>query len=153
MLASLSLLDPPTAGRLLDVQLAAYRVEAELIGFEGIPVLFDTLDTLQACEETFLGWYEAGILAGAISYKTEEDVIDIHRLVVHPDYFRRGIGEALVNGVLLAFADRASRFVVATGAENAPARRLYEKLGFVLIGSVEVEPGLWIAQYAKEAAG
>ena len=39
----LDLADPATAADVLRVQRAAYRVEAELIGFDGIPPLHEPL--------------------------------------------------------------------------------------------------------------
>lgn len=40
------------------------------------------------------------------------------------------------------------RTTVSTGRTNAPARRLYERLGFDELGETEVEPGLWVTRLA-----
>ena len=39
------------------------------------------------------------------------------------------------------------RVQVATGRDNAPARRLYESFGFVHTEDQEVLTGLWLARY------
>ncbi|RAP78646.1 GNAT family N-acetyltransferase [Paenibacillus montanisoli] len=145
----LDLTDHRQAEQLLEVQLPAYRIEAELIGFDGIPGLRDTADTLRVCDEVFYGCFEDGVLAGAISYKAEDGIVDIHRLVVHPSYHRRGIGERLVRFVLEQFRGRVTAFIVSTGAANLPAKRLYAKLGFEEVRDVEAAPGLFITEFRR----
>ena len=49
--------DLSMAQRVLEIQKAAYTIEAELIGTFNIPPLKDTLETLQASDETFYGWW------------------------------------------------------------------------------------------------
>ncbi|SFJ68476.1 Acetyltransferase (GNAT) family protein [Paenibacillus sp. UNC496MF] len=149
MIEPISLTDPAAVRELLAVQRAAYRIEAELIGFDGIPGLRDTEASLAACGETFYGRYESGALAGAISFKTDAGTIDIHRLVVHPAQFRKGIGESLLRHALALYAGRAERFLVATGAANLPALRLYRKLGFAESRVFEPVPGLRIAELER----
>lgn len=133
---------------LLEVQRAAYLVEAELIGSSAIPALQEDLEALQSSDEIFYGYWLDGELAGAISYKREGEVLDIYRLVVHPGYFRRGIGKALVSFVE-GVEEGIERIIVSTGSRNAPAKRLYEGLGFSEVGVKEVIPGLWITLFEK----
>ena len=106
-LSRLDLDDLETASALLELQRRAYRVEADLIGFDGIPPLHETLAELQQCGETFLGaMLDEGKLAGAVSWRFSERTIDIHRLVVDPDAFRRGTGSLLVRAALRGRAGR-----------------------------------------------
>ncbi|GCE11080.1 GNAT family N-acetyltransferase [Tengunoibacter tsumagoiensis] len=133
---------------LLEVQQAAYQVEAALIGSTAIPALKEDLETLQNCGETFYGYWIEDSLAGAISYKREGEVLDIYRLVVHPYYFRRGIGKALVRFIEEA-EDHIKKIIVSTGTKNLPAKKLYEVLGFRETGEREVMPGLWITLFEK----
>jgi hypothetical protein len=51
----LDLSDPGTLRRVWDLPRAAYAVEAELIGFDGIPPLRESLQELLDCGESFLG--------------------------------------------------------------------------------------------------
>jgi ribosomal protein S18 acetylase RimI-like enzyme len=76
----------------------------------------------------------------------QDGVLDLHRLVVDPSCAQRGLGRALVQHLLDAHPDRPA--VVSTGRDNAPARRLYEGLGFAEVGTVEVLPGLQVVRYA-----
>jgi ribosomal protein S18 acetylase RimI-like enzyme len=85
---------------------------------------------------------------GAVSYNKEDDTVDIHRLVVRPDHFRRGIGRSLMVHVE-EVAGTVDRIIVSTGARNAPARRLYRSLGFHETGESEAVPGLWITSFEK----
>jgi ribosomal protein S18 acetylase RimI-like enzyme len=146
-LVGLDISDPEVREAVLQLQRVAYRVEAELIGSDGIPPLWETLDDLQTCSETFLGAFVDGRLAGAISWRFGAGTIDIHRLVVHPDQFRRGVATALVRGAL-ENEPAAERAIVQTGAENAPAAALYLREGFERIGDVELS-GLRISRFEK----
>src|SRR5919201_3614970 len=89
-LVPIDITDRETAQAVLQLQRLAYRVEAELIGSDGIPPLRETLEELRTCGEEFLGSLVEGQLVGAISWRFGADTIDIHRLVVHPAHFRRG---------------------------------------------------------------
>ncbi|MBN3526997.1 GNAT family N-acetyltransferase [Paenibacillus apiarius] len=148
MIKRISIVDEQTASQVLAVQLPAYRVEADLIRFEDIPPLKDNISSLQQCGETFHGYYVGERLAGAVSYKQEGETIDIHRMIVHPDYFRRGIAQALLQHVERMHPD-AHMFIVATGARNEPAKRLYEKNGYELVREQEAAPGLILAFFQK----
>ncbi|MFI6989954.1 GNAT family N-acetyltransferase [Nonomuraea wenchangensis] len=138
--------DDPLGGQLLAVQKAAYAVEAELIGDDRIPPLHESLAELRARDLRWLAAFDGGELSGAVAWAESSDELDIDRLVVAPSMARRGIGRALVEAVLARAGGR--RVVVSTGRDNVPARRLYEGLGFTLLGETEVIPKLWIARYA-----
>jgi ribosomal protein S18 acetylase RimI-like enzyme len=147
-LVRLDLSDASIASQLLELQREAYRVEAALLGSNEIPPLRETLPELQAGGETFLGALVDGVLAGAISWKLDGDTIDLHRLVVHPAHFRKGIGVALVRAALAA-EPTARRAIVQTGAANAPAVALYRQEGFEPAGEIEPVPGLRVACFTK----
>jgi ribosomal protein S18 acetylase RimI-like enzyme len=150
VIEALDLSDPATAGEVLELQRAAYRIEAQLIGFDGMPPLHETLEELVACGETFLGCRLDGRLVGAVSYRRAGDLVDVHRLVVAPAAFRCGIGSALVRQ--LELAERGvSRIVVQTGSRNEPALALYAGLGFSAVGSREVAPGIEVTLLERVA--
>ena len=147
MIRRLDLSNEVETAELLALQKAAYTVEAELIGSSEIPPLKDTLRDLMRCGETFYGCFEKGRLVGAISYKCEGRVLDVHRLVVHPDHFRKGIGRSLV--LHLENAERtAGRIVLSTGTKNYPATKLC--LGFREAAEAEVAPAVHISFFEKE---
>lgn len=116
------------AETVLNLQIPAYKVEADIIGSDEIPPLKDTVETIQSCEETFYGYYLHEELCGAISVKVTDEEVDIHRLIVHPDHFRKGIAQKLLDFVENQFQNRVLK--VATGAKNTPAVQFYEKNGF-----------------------
>ncbi len=135
--------------RLLAVQHAAYAIEAKIIGDDRIPPLSETLEELRARPLRWLGAFDEGeLLVGAVAWEETVDEVDIDRLVVDPGAHRRGVGRALVEEVMNRADGR--RIVVSTGRDNAPARKLYERLGFAGLDEVEVIPGLWIANYAYD---
>jgi hypothetical protein len=91
MIRLLDLTQLDIANSILELQRASYLVEAELIEFYQIPQLSESLSSLQACQETFYGYYIGDALAGIISFKVVKDVLDIHRVAVHPKSFRTWI--------------------------------------------------------------
>jgi ribosomal protein S18 acetylase RimI-like enzyme len=143
----ISALSPDHPG-LHDLQRAAYRIEAGIIGDDRIPPLHETPEELRAQPLTWLGAFDDdGALAGAVAWEETAEEIDLNRLMVAPAAHRRGIGRALVKEVMARAGGR--RVVVSTGRANAPARMLYERLGFTLTGESEPVPGLWVVHYAS----
>lgn len=139
--------DRSLAESILAVQKAAYAVEAELIGDDRIPLLHETVGDLSAADVLWAAAEVEGSLAGAIAWTSGGE---IDRLVVSPDFHRRRVGRALVAFALREIPDPRVR--VATGRDNAPARRLYESLGFVHTEDQQVRPGLWLARYYRPEA-
>jgi GNAT superfamily N-acetyltransferase len=117
MIRKLNLQHEVEAQHLQDLQQKSYTVEARLIGYHDIPPLHDSLERLQQCTETFYGYFvKRQCLVGAISYKREGRVLDIHRLMVHPNHFRKGIAASLLQFVERA-EDGVDTITVATGAK------------------------------------
>lgn len=129
------------AKKIQRIQRPAYLVEAELMGFEGIPQLKESVLEIQNSGETFLGYFEQELLKGFISYKKENNTIDIHRLVVDPEHFRKGIGRELLASLTKAF--EGMEFIVSTGKANKPAKNLYTSFGFTESEDFEVAPGIF----------
>lgn len=143
VLRQLDMNDTETLEQLWYLQQSAYRIEADLLGFDRIPPLMDTIDDLRHCKEIFYGWWDEAELMGAISYEVPEpDVIDICRLMVHPRSFRQGIGSRLLEHVLQITGFPIHR--IATGARNTPALRLYERAGFQFRREEEIAPGVYL---------
>ena len=145
----LDLSDRDTAAQVLAVQRAAYRIEADLIGFDGIPQLAESLDELQAKQLEWLGIRDRHKrVTAALAFSESDSVIDIDRLVVAPGSLRRGYARALVSAL-----PTNRTVVVSTGEGNHPARALYESLGFTRTHGEEVVPGLMITHFRREAIG
>ncbi len=149
MIKKIDITNPKLAEEVLCVQIPSYEVEAKLIDFYDIPPLRDTVSTLQQCGETFYGCYLDGELSGVISIKVEEGLIDIHRLMVHPQHFRKGIAKRLLD-FIESVGEGNETLIVSTGSGNAPAIYFYEKNGFIKTGETKVMEGLSITSFEKK---
>jgi ribosomal protein S18 acetylase RimI-like enzyme len=145
----LDLADPDVASAVLALQRESYAIEAALIGDERIPMLIETIDELRSAGLEWLGVIDDAGLTGAVSWKVLDDgTVDIHRLVVAPRAFRRGVASALLDALDVAYPDRV--MVVSTGTANAPALRLYGRRGFHATSVREVIPGLSITELERQ---
>lgn len=148
----LDLADDAAAAAVHRIGLASYAVEAELIGFAGIPALGESLERMR---ERPLHWLGAvgqdGAVHGFLAWAAEPDgAVGIDRLCVDPALFRRGVATRLLRHALAeVFPGR--RVGVSTGAANAPAVALYERLGFVRGADFSPVPGLRMASFALDA--
>ena len=104
------------ATSILQVQIPAYKVEADYLNSTAIPRLYDTVNDIQSCVETFYGYFSENKLVGFISFVQEEKLIDIHRLVVSPDFFQ-GIATKLLIYIFNMFPSSMT-YIVQTGKAN-----------------------------------
>ncbi|MFB5678594.1 GNAT family N-acetyltransferase [Paenibacillus terreus] len=143
MIRALSLQDDDTLEQLWRLQHVAYRLEAEKIGFDKIPPLLDTMDTLRVCGEQFYGAVnEDEEIIGAIATEAEQPgSLTISRMMVHPAHFRKGIAGSLIEHVLEQHRD-VPLFIVSTGTLNTPAVSLYQKYGFRPVAVQQIAPGV-----------
>ncbi|MFD3260320.1 GNAT family N-acetyltransferase [Paenibacillus lentus] len=136
------------AKRMIDIQIPAYKVEAELIGFEGIPQLQDTAEKMMECREQFVGYMLDGELVAFISYEETDQEVEICRLVVHPYHFRKKIATILVEHIVETIS-QGRPIRVNTGALNFPAKGLYQMFGFRQVRDIEVAPGVFITELRR----
>ncbi|MFD6439622.1 GNAT family N-acetyltransferase, partial [Peribacillus sp. NPDC060186] len=68
MIKKIQVLDYNYSQELFTLQRKAYLIEADIIEFTDIPPLLETYDQFINCNETFIGFFKADTLAGAISY-------------------------------------------------------------------------------------
>ena len=74
-------------------------------------------------------------LAGYVGSQTVLGESDMMNLAVDPDYRRKGLGKELILSLIEALRQRESRcLTLEVRDSNAPARALYEGLGFQEIG-------------------
>ncbi|MGW1341455.1 GNAT family N-acetyltransferase [Kribbella sp. NPDC002412] len=148
MIRPLDLSDRALAERVLAIQRAAYAVEAELIGFDGIPPLQEDLDGLMASTEHWLGRYDGDVLVGAVAYEfPDQDTVDISRLIVDPAHARRGHGRALLDH--LDQLEPRPVSIVSTGTANTPAINLYKSRGYHETARIEIAPGVTVTQFSR----
>lgn len=141
---------PATAKEILQLQKTAYAIEAELIGFSDLPPIKNTVDSIMHSEEQFIGYIEDHKILGVLSYKEEEGFIDIHRLMVNPSSFRKGIAQALLSYLFENSSPSPYPFIVQTGTQNTPAINLYEKNHFQTVQEIEIEPDVHMVLLRRE---
>lgn len=137
MIKEIYITNPMIAREFLELQKLAYQIEAELIGYDQLPPLRETIDQLLESTEACLGYYVANKLVGAISYELEQEgasitSLTICKMIVHPQYFKQGIASQLIQHLLdLCASKQVDEMMVSTGSKNIPAIQLYQKFGFV----------------------
>ncbi|MEV4266708.1 GNAT family N-acetyltransferase [Kribbella sp. NPDC049584] len=148
MITPLDVTDHALAEGLLQIQHAAYAIEAELIGFDGIPPLQEDLAGLMQSTEHWLGRYDGSTLVGAVAYEfPDDDTVEISRLVVDPAHARRGHGRALLD--YLDQLEPRPISLVSTGSANTPAVNLYKSRGYVESGRTTIAPGTQITHFRR----
>lgn len=75
--------------------------------------------------------------------------MDVQRLIVYPEHFRKGIGRSLVKHVE-KLESSAGKLIVSTGAANHPAKNLYLSLGFRMTGEAKATPSTQVALFEKD---
>lgn len=135
------------AEEIVRLQKASYIIEAELISFMQIPPLLESTEDIINSDEVYYGYYVENKLAGMISYVLENAELDICKVAVHPDFFKRGIATELLKHI--EQTPDIKRITVSTGLKNDPAVKLYISQGFAKIAEIEVVEGLWIAKFEK----
>ena len=116
------------AKEIRDIFQASYTVEAELLKAIDFPPLKRTISQFLNSNSEFYAYYLIKNIAGVIEIENDEDLTHIQSLVVHPKYFRTGIGRKLVQFILDNY--KAKIFTVETGIDNHPAIKLYKRFGF-----------------------
>ena len=131
MIKIIDISNSKNAEDVLNIQIPSYKVEAEIIGSYEIPPLKDTVYTLQHCGETFFGYYENEELCGVISIQIDDDDVHIHRLIVHPNHFRKGIAQLLLNFIETKFEIETIK--VATGSKNIQQLVFIKRMDFEIL--------------------
>ena len=132
------------------IQLAfrdSYEVEAALLGAIDFPPLKRTLQNFVTSTNEFFGIWEENVLTAAIELKIEIEYIHIQSLIVHPSFFRKGLASKVLQFVIDRYETKM--FVVETGADNEPAKRLYEKIGFQEVLQWDTDHGIRKAKFEK----
>ena len=78
---------------------------------------------------------DGGEILGYIGSQSVLDAADVMNLAVSPDHRRKGIGEKLIKALTRYLQENGViALLLEVRVSNAPAIRLYEKLGFVQVG-------------------
>ena len=149
MIEKLNNKDRSTAEQMKVVFNASYAIEGALLQAVNFPPLQRQLEEYMHTDTEFYGFWVEDHLAAAMELHFDATQIHIQSLVVHPDYFRRGIGKQLVQFVFDSFTTEL--FMVETGAANGPAIALYEKLGFTEVLQWDTSFGIRKVRFEKKS--
>jgi len=133
--------------RIYSIFQVSYKVEAELLNMDCFPPLNRNSENILTSDSEFYAFWKKDEVVGLVEIFTENEVTDIQSLVVHPQYFRQGIGMELVTFITNAIDSKL--FVVETGIDNFPAVKLYGKLGFIEKRQWETKEGIIIVRFEK----
>ena len=145
--------DPAQLAGLWSVWRAAYAQEAQGLGLapEDFPPLCRDEHSLRQDTAPAMLATAAGQCLGAIVYQPQAvgAEVAIEALLVAPAWQRRGIGSALLIGLMRAHPQ--ARLRVSTARANTPALALYRRLGFEVGPHWEVAQGLVLLSLSRPA--
>ena len=128
---------------LYDLQLLAFESEAEMIGSRDVPAL---MESREHHREDFSNWTtlklvnDAGEIVGAIRYRPDGELIDVGRLMVHPEYRHQGLAQMMLEEVDRACPDKVRELYTCT--KSWINIRLYTKMGYTAVKEVTENSGL-----------
>jgi ribosomal protein S18 acetylase RimI-like enzyme len=128
---------------ILDIQKKAFYSEAEFYHNFNIQPLTQTLSEMEEeCRgKVVLKAMINGKIVGSIRANVHETGCWVNKLVVLPEFQRQGIGEKLLREIETYFPD-AEKFTLGTGAYSESNIRLYEKVGYKIIGHETFHDGI-----------
>lgn len=115
---------------ILQLQYLAYQSEAELLGNKDIPPLKQTLNEIisEYNDGIILKIENKGAIIGSVRAVLKNDTVYIGKLMVHPDFRRRGLGKKLLSEIESYFLNK--RYELFTSTRSKDNIRLYESLGY-----------------------
>lgn len=128
---------------ILQLQYLAYQSEAALFGNKEIPPLKQTLD--EVVEEFNSGIIlkmidENNRIIGSVRAKELDGTVYIGKLMVHPDYRRRGFSSRLMTEIENHFPNK--RYELFTSTRSIDNIRLYTRLGYKIFDSKVIDDEL-----------
>ncbi|MBN1378307.1 MAG: GNAT family N-acetyltransferase [Gammaproteobacteria bacterium] len=123
--------DKTDATEILALQKLVYLGEAEKYNDFTIPPLIQSLDEIKSELDSyvFLKAELKSLIVGSVRAHNLNDTWHIGRLIVHPDYQRKGIGGCLLLEIE-KHLDHANRLEIFTGSDSLSTIRLYERYGY-----------------------
>jgi len=124
---------------ILALQKLAYKSEAEIYNDFNIPPMVQTLESIEKGFENqfFIKVLVDGRIIGSVRAYAEEGTCYIGRLIVHPDFQKRGIGTKLMNEIEKIFSTY-QRFELFTGDRSEKNIYLYQKLGYKIFKTAKI---------------
>ena len=128
---------------LYKLQILAFKSEAEMIGSCEVPALQESPEHHRA---DFTNWKtlkllnDTGDIIASIRFKIYDDMIEIGRLMTHPDYRLQGFAQKLLEVVDEMYPDLVKELYTCT--KSWTNIRLYEKMGYKSYSEVTETSGL-----------
>ena len=133
------------------LQLLTFESEAEMIASRLIPALMESEADYSG---TFNQWHtykmvdDAGKIIGGIRYQYDAGVVEVGRLMVHPNYRQQGLARKL-----LVFVDEQcsqDRRVLYTCTKSWINIKLYTKMGYKAVREIQDDTGLSFVYMEKQ---
>lgn len=127
------------APEIFALQKIVYQNEAEIYNDYSLAPLRQTLAEMKVQFETriFLKAVVNGKIIGSVRGGREGDTVHLSRLIVHPYFWKRGIGTKLIEDIEAAFPD-APRFETFTGQKSRHTMGPYQSLGYTVFRQEKV---------------
>ena len=124
---------------------SSYLIEAKILAVEDFPPLNRTINNIINSVNNFYAFFSNKNFIAIIEIDCKGQSTHIQSLVVSPVFFRKGIGNKMVDFALKKYSP--SLFSVETGVDNAPARSLYEKYGFLEVKQWDTDHNIKKVRY------
>lgn len=134
---------------ILELQYLAYQTEAALFGTNDIPPLKQTLEEVKAefWEGTIIIVKDGSKIIGSVRMKEKDNTVYIGKLMVHPDYRRKGTGSSLLAEVEKIYPHR--RYELFTSTRSVDNIRLYKSLGYKIFDEKDITEDITFAYLEK----
>ncbi len=137
--------DDLAAYRMIRLRMLSEHPEAfssDVAGFAARPDAEVAAGLAETADSFYLGAFDGGALVGTVAFYRETRMKVRHKghivgMYVAVEAQRRGLGRALLEEALrrVRAMDGVTQALLGVVADNAPARALYESLGFALFGT------------------
>lgn len=134
---------------ILDLQYLAYQSEAALFGSRDIPPLKQTLDEVRAeyRQGVILKLTRGGRIIGSVRAKEQNGTVFIGKLMVHPDFQRKGYGTRLLAEIEQCFPGK--RYELFTSTRSIDNIRLYQHAGYRIFDTKAIDDALQFVYLEK----
>jgi ribosomal protein S18 acetylase RimI-like enzyme len=138
------------AAEILKLQKLAFYREAKRYDDFSIPPLIETTEDIRQafdCNIIIKATID-GVIIGSVRGQLTDDSCYVGRLIVHPDFQKRGIGSRLMKAIEAEFT-QVKKFTLGAGHLSEETIRLYQKLGFAIRTSEKVNDKVTIIHMEK----
>ncbi len=146
--------EPTDCDEIIQLQRLAYEPEARLYNDWTIPPLTQTSESLQQefPHLVILKVVNAGKIVGSVRARLLDGVCHIARLIVHPEFQKRGIGSELLRKIEQNFG-QAQHYELFTGSRSESNIQFYLAHWYEISHTKSVSDGLSLVYFNKVNRG